>query len=127
MDWIQAFILGIVQGLTEFLPISSSGHLVLAQYFLGIETPGVLLEVILHMGTLVAILIYFYDDIKLLLKKGFWINCHPLKKEWSMVIYERKTTGWIKRKRKLFTHPVAAYDWAINYLEPLINYEPRVQ
>ena len=63
MDWIQAFILGIVQGLTEFLPISSSGHLVLAQHFLGIETPGVLLEVILHMGTLVAILIYFYDDI----------------------------------------------------------------
>ncbi len=63
MDWIQAFILGIVQGLTEFLPISSSGHLVLAQYFLGIEMPGVLLEVILHMGTLVAILIYFYDEI----------------------------------------------------------------
>ena len=64
MNWLQAFILGIVQGLTEFLPISSSGHLVLAQYFLGVETPGILLEVVLHMGTLVAILIYFYDDIK---------------------------------------------------------------
>ena len=63
MDWIQAFILGIVQGLTEFLPISSSGHLVLAQHLLGVETPGVILEVILHMGTLAAILIYFYDDI----------------------------------------------------------------
>ena len=68
MDWLQAFILGIIQGLTEFLPISSSGHLVLAQHLLGIETPGILLEVVLHMGTLVAILIYYYDDIKQLLQ-----------------------------------------------------------
>ena len=68
MDWLQAFILGIMQGLTEFIPISSSGHLVLAQYILGVETPGSLLEVVLHMGTLVAILIYFYDDITQLLQ-----------------------------------------------------------
>ena len=68
MDWLQAFILGIMQGLTEFIPISSSGHLVLAQHILGVETPGILLEVVLHMGTLVAILIYFYDDIKQLLQ-----------------------------------------------------------
>ena len=68
MDWLQAFILGIMQGLTEFLPISSSGHLVLAQHILGVETPGVLFEVVLHMGTLVAILIYYYDDIKQLLQ-----------------------------------------------------------
>ena len=62
--------MGIIQGLTEFLPISSSGHLVLAQHFLGIETPGVLLEVILHMGTLVAILIYFHDDIRQLFQSA---------------------------------------------------------
>ena len=68
MDWLQAFILGIIQGLTEFLPISSSGHLVLAQHLLGMRTPGLLLEVVLHMGTLVAILIYFYNDIKQLLQ-----------------------------------------------------------
>ena len=69
MDWLQAFILGIIQGLTEFLPISSSGHLVLAQHLLGVKkTPGLLLEVVLHMGTLAAILIYFYDDIKQLLQ-----------------------------------------------------------
>ena len=73
MDWIQALILGIVQGLTEFLPVSSSGHLVLAQHILGVDEAGVLLEVILHMGTLAAILVYFYDDLKRLLlefKKG---------------------------------------------------------
>ena len=59
-------------------------------------------------------------DIKMLMDKGFWLSCHPLKKEWTMIIYERKTTGWIKRKRKLFKHPAAAYDWAINYLEPIV-------
>ena len=59
MDWIQAIILGIVQGLTEFLPVSSSGHLVLAQHILGVNKAGVLLEVILHMGTLAAILLYY--------------------------------------------------------------------
>ena len=62
MDWLQALILGIIQGLTEFLPISSSGHLVIAQHLLGVATPGILLEVVLHMGTLVTILIYYYND-----------------------------------------------------------------
>ena len=68
MNWLQALILGIIQGLTEFLPISSSGHLVLAEHLIGLDTPGILLEVVLHMGTLMAILIYYYDDIKQLLQ-----------------------------------------------------------
>ena len=71
MDWIQALILGIVQGLTEFLPVSSSGHLVLAQHILGINEAGVLLEVILHMGTLAAILLYFCNDLKQLVVDFF--------------------------------------------------------
>ena len=71
MDWIQAFILGIVQGLTEFLPVSSSGHLVLAQHLLGVNEAGVLLEVILHMGTLAAILFYFYNDLEQLVLDFF--------------------------------------------------------
>ena len=58
MTWMEAVILGIIQGLTEFLPISSSGHLVLAQHFMDINERGMLLEVILHMGTLIAILAY---------------------------------------------------------------------
>ena len=60
MNIIEALILGIIQGLTEFLPISSSGHLVLAQYFMGINEKGVILEVVLHMGTLSAIIIYYF-------------------------------------------------------------------
>ena len=64
MNLIDSILLGILQGLTEFLPISSSGHLVLAQYFLGITEKGVLIEVVLHMGTLAAILFYYWNDLK---------------------------------------------------------------
>ncbi len=68
MNLIDSILLGILQGLTEFLPISSSGHLVLAQYFLGISEKGVLIEVVLHMGTLAAVLFYFWNDLQKLLK-----------------------------------------------------------
>lgn len=67
MDSIDAILLGIIQGLTEFLPISSSGHLVLGQHFLGIENSGILLEVVLHLGTLLSILFYYHRDISDLL------------------------------------------------------------
>jgi len=56
-------LLAIVQGLTEFLPISSSGHLVLAQHLLGVTSPGVSLEVALHLGTLLSVIIVFFADI----------------------------------------------------------------
>ena len=68
MTLLEAVILGIIQGMTEFLPISSSGHLVLAQHFMDINESGVLLEVILHMGTLAAILIYYWDELTNLVK-----------------------------------------------------------
>ena len=60
---MREIILGIVQGLTEFLPISSSAHLVLVPRMLGWEEPELGLTVMLHLGTLVALLIYFRDDI----------------------------------------------------------------
>jgi undecaprenyl-diphosphatase len=60
---IRYALLGLVQGLTEFLPVSSSGHLVLAERFLGLDPPGVLLEAMLHWGTLAAILIVFRGDL----------------------------------------------------------------
>lgn len=58
----HAIILGLVQGLTEFLPVSSSGHLILAPYFLNFEDPGLAFDVALHMGTLAAILVFFWKD-----------------------------------------------------------------
>ena len=67
MTLIEATILGIVQGFTEFLPISSSGHLVLGQAILGIEQPGNEFEILVHLGTLASVLVVFFDDIKSLL------------------------------------------------------------
>lgn len=63
-------LLAIIQGLTEFFPVSSSGHLVLGQYFLGVQSPGVALEVALHLGTVISVMVVFYSDILGLLQ-GF--------------------------------------------------------
>ncbi len=63
MDPLSSILLGIVQGLTEFLPISSSGHLVLFQHLLGFREPELLLDTSLHIGTLVAVLLYFRLDV----------------------------------------------------------------
>jgi undecaprenyl-diphosphatase len=67
MDWIQALILGVVQGLTEFLPVSSSGHLQLAKELFGIETQGVTFEVLVHAATVFSTLTVFWNDIVRLL------------------------------------------------------------
>ncbi len=64
MSWLSALLLGILQGFTEFLPVSSSGHLVLAQKLLpGFSQPGVLFDVTIHLGTLVAVCLYFRKDL----------------------------------------------------------------
>ncbi len=62
MNIIEAIIFGIIQGATEFLPVSSSGHLALAHYFLGAQESDLAFDVALHLGTLLAILAYFRDD-----------------------------------------------------------------
>lgn len=67
MSLWQASVLGIVQGLTEFLPVSSSGHLVLFQNLFGMKEPMLAFDVALHAGTLVALFVYFYKDIRVLL------------------------------------------------------------
>lgn len=63
MNLIQSIILGIIQGLTEFLPVSSSAHLVIAQNLLGIREPQIFFDIMLHLGTLCAVVVYFYKDI----------------------------------------------------------------
>jgi undecaprenyl-diphosphatase len=62
MNIFEAALLGLIQGLTEFLPVSSSGHLVLFQDLLGLNEPGVTLEVLLHFGTLLAVFFVFGKD-----------------------------------------------------------------
>ena len=63
MNWLEGVVLGLVQGLTEFLPVSSSGHLVVAQAAVGLEVPGVFVEVVLHVATLLAVVIVYHRRI----------------------------------------------------------------
>lgn len=76
MSIFQAIILGIVQGFTEFLPVSSSGHLVMFETFFGIQEQ-MLLTIALHLGTLIAVFVVFWKDILFLLKNP----CSPLAKK----------------------------------------------
>ena len=68
MNPIQAILLGVIQGLTEFLPVSSSGHLVLLQHLFGMKEPEILFDISLHIGTLIAVCAVFFSEILSILK-----------------------------------------------------------
>jgi len=69
MTVLQSLVLGLVQGLTEFLPISSSGHLVLFQKFFGLQEGVLTFDVLVHLGTLVAVFVVFWQDIASIIRK----------------------------------------------------------
>lgn len=72
MDWLEALILGIIQGLTEFLPVSSSGHLEIGKYLLGVEVEdNLIFTVVVHGATVLSTIVVFWKDIVKLLK-GFF-------------------------------------------------------
>ncbi|GAB4344903.1 MAG: undecaprenyl-diphosphate phosphatase [Desulfobulbaceae bacterium] len=71
MELVKAVILGILQGLTEFLPISSSGHLVIGSAILDFHEPGIVFEVFLHAGTLLAVILVFYRELLLMFRSLF--------------------------------------------------------
>jgi undecaprenyl-diphosphatase len=73
MELLQAILLGLIQGLTEFLPVSSSGHLILVPHILGLEDQGLAMDALLHLATLLAIVIYFRRDLSKLLI-SLWNN-----------------------------------------------------
>ena len=85
MEFVKALIMGLVQGLTEFLPISSSGHLVLTEHFLGIgESADISFEIFVHLGSLIAVLIFFRKEWILLLK-SLWYYKKPELKNYRLV------------------------------------------
>ncbi len=72
MSFFQAIFLGLIQGITEFLPVSSSGHLAIAQSLLpGFSQPGLLFDILLHVGTMVAVLCFFRREILQLIVSPF--------------------------------------------------------
>jgi len=108
MTYLESIILGLVQGLAEFLPISSSGHLALLQQFFGIEEDNVLLfAVLLHVGTLISVFIVYWKDIwELIVElcltfkdiftgKGLRIEERPVRKLGVMIIIATIPTGII--------------------------------
>lgn len=108
MTFFEAIILGLAQGLSEFLPISSSGHLALLQYFFGIEGESVLaFAVLLHLGTLISVFIVYRKDIWALFVelcmvfkdvftgKGLRINANPTRRLGFMIIVATIPTGLI--------------------------------
>ncbi len=68
IDFVQMLILAAIQGLTEFLPVSSSGHLVLAQHFLGARQGDVFFDIVLHVGTLGSVLVVYRREMLRLLR-----------------------------------------------------------
>jgi|NGEPerStandDraft_6_1074524.scaffolds.fasta_scaffold07003_2 undecaprenyl-diphosphatase len=82
----QAVLLGIVQGLTEFLPVSSTTHLALAQRFLpGFAQPGILFDVLLHVGTLFALVVYFRSRIATTFAGAFSSDPSERRKAWKLI------------------------------------------
>lgn len=70
IDRFEALVLGVVQGATEYLPVSSSGHLVLFQHFFGLSEPALLFDIVLHVATLLAVLWYYRRDIDVLVQQS---------------------------------------------------------
>ena len=70
-DTLLSFVLGVIQGLTEFLPISSSAHLLLPSLLFGLNDLGLSFDIAVHAGTLIAVIYYFRKEIALMLKSFF--------------------------------------------------------
>ena len=97
MDMAQAVVLGLVQGLGEFLPISSSAHLVLAPWFMKWADPGLTFDIALHVGTLIAVVLYFWKDWFKLLSKGL---TRPKEREGKLFWYLVLAT--IRRSHRIY-------------------------
>lgn len=87
IDWWQALILALIQGITEFLPISSSAHLILPSQLLGWPDQGLAFDVAVHLGSLIAVVVYFRQQVAAISVGGL----HTLTGKWS----EQGTMAWL--------------------------------
>lgn len=113
MTYIDAIILGILQGVTEILPVSSSGHLVIAQGLLGVKQPGVSFEVLVHLGSLLSILIFFRQKIMLLIRSLYDSECQQYRPVILMLIIGSVPAAFFglmfkDRFEQAFSNPVLA-------------------
>src|SRR3989344_2321596 len=107
MDIFQSFILGMVQGLGEFLPISSSAHLIITPWLFGWRDPGLGFDVALHWGTLLAVLVYFRNDLILIIK-GFFHSLFKSTRDLHNNIYQK--LSWLLIIASI---PGAAIGWLL--------------
>lgn len=81
IDLLKMILMGIVQGIAEFLPISSSGHLIIFEKLLNIEQPSLFIAQMLHFGTFLSVFIFYFNDIKELIVEFFKMIIHLIKRE----------------------------------------------
>lgn len=112
MTVFQAFILGLIQGLGEFLPISSSAHLILAPWLFGWPDPGLTFDVALHIGTLLAVVAYFWRDWVDLILNGLFrgTSTNSGRMFWSLILASIPggVVGFLfeKKAETVFRHPL---------------------
>lgn len=117
MSLVEAIFMGIIQGLTEFLPVSSSGHLALFRILFGVETEtGMLFDVLLHFGTLVAICAVFYKDVARLIVEGIYILKNALI---NLVIFVRNS--FLKIKNMLRKEKISKEELDLGEYHPVAN------
>lgn len=93
MEWFEGAVLGLIQGLTEFLPVSSSGHLVIAKEIFGIESQDLIFEVTVHAATVLATIFVFWKEIEVLFKGLFRFKWNEETKYVAMILVSMIPVG----------------------------------
>ncbi len=112
MSLIESIILGFIQGITEFLPVSSSGHLAIFKNFFGLSEVGISYDILLHVGTLVAVFICFWSDIWELIVNGVGIVvdvCKNIGRFFNNLINGKKPGYTKKEYNKVIDTPYRRY------------------
>ncbi len=119
---MELILLGLIQGITEFLPVSSSGHLVIAKYFLKLNLPGAAFEAFVHFGTVLAVIILFKKEIKELFMSLFESIYKLFKGEKLSSIFKKDLNSKFAWFLIISSVPAAIIGYGFNlYLEILFN------